>query len=190
MMATKRYSNTRTKVTVVLLLLIAWCEHTVTANARCVTAFHANHGTSAMERHRSMALEGFSKPSLPPLYNNNNNNNDDDQISNFGYNDDAFGLIFLTALFIENDIPFASTFGILSGIVAASVKNGVISFQPLLPGVTALVALGVARGVVDVARGERNNASLALEGAVCAVSVGWGIVQQQNINNSDDHCDM
>ena len=97
------------------------------------------------------------------------------------YNDDAFGLLFLSGLLVEHDTPFAATFGILSGITAFAVKRAVIPFVPLLPGTIAAISFIVATGI-HVTHGDkvfvwRDISKLEL--IVCAISIGLGILQQQ-----------
>jgi hypothetical protein len=131
----------------------------------CVNAFHTDQHGRSMERNRIEGL--FSKQ--PVEFDENK------KVSSF-YNDDAFGLVFLTALCVENDVAFGGIFGILSGLAAVAVKNGAVSFVPLLPGATAAVALALGQGI-HAARGE--DVGSVWEIATCVVSIGWGLVQQQ-----------
>jgi hypothetical protein len=98
----------------------------------------------------------------------------DEKRSEENYNDDAFGLIFLSALIAENDYPFATAFGLLSGASAIIIKQRVVPYRPLLPGVVAVAAYAIA-AVLD------GHLLPPLEGAVCAVSVIWGLVQEAQL---------
>jgi hypothetical protein len=85
--------------------------------------------------------------------------------------DDAFGLIFLSALIAENDYPFATAFVLISGASAILTKQKVLPYRPLLPGVVAVVAYALAAAI-------DGRLLPPLEGAVCAVSVVWSLVQE------------
>lgn len=102
----------------------------------------------------------------------------DKKTSEENYNDDAFGLIFLSALIAENDYPFATAFGLLSGASAILTKQGLVPYRPLLPGVVAVVAYAIAT-VID------GHLLPPLEGAVCAVSVIWSLVQEVQLQTEE-----
>lgn len=137
-----------------------------------VNAFHTNqHGRSIVVVEPYYRIEHkrlYLKPSVE--FDENKKKN----VSSV-YNDDAFGLVFLTALCIENDVVFGGIFGMLSGLAALGVNKGAISFVPVLPGGTAAIALALAQGI-HAARGE--HAVSVWEIATCVVSIGWGLVQQ------------
>lgn len=106
----------------------------------------------------------------------------------FFYNDDAFGLIFLTASLALRDLCFAAAFLFLSAIAATAVSANVFKFQPVLPGVVAYVALALSKLEplssaaqafgVDIAMPLDDNGR-NIELAICAISLIWGIIQQR-----------
>jgi hypothetical protein len=94
---------------------------------------------------------------------------------NSNYNDDAFGLIFLTTLFAEQDVTFAGTFGVLSGVTALLVKTNVLEFRPLIPG---LVAVGSLLGMAATTPALHPNDVSQQQVIVCAISMIWSVVQE------------
>lgn len=107
------------------------------------------------------------------------------------YNDDAFGLVFLSASLVSRDFSFAGSFMLLSSIAAATVNNTSVAnikkFQPVLPGIVAFAALVASKiepfaaaaqllgGDFVVPLDERGS---QLQLIVCSISLVWGIIQQ------------
>ena len=107
------------------------------------------------------------------------------------YNDDAFGLVFLSASLVSRDFSFAGSFMLLSSIAAATVNNTSVAnikkFQPVLPGIVAFAALVTSKiepfaaaaqllgGDFVVPLDERGS---QLQLIVCSISLVWGIIQQ------------
>ena len=107
------------------------------------------------------------------------------------YNDDAFGLIFLSASLVIRDFSFAGSFMLLSAVAAATVSNANVAniknFQPLLPGVVAFAALATSKIEPFAAVAQRVGGDFVvpldergsqLELIVCSISLVWGIIQQ------------
>ena len=107
------------------------------------------------------------------------------------YNDDAFGLIFLSASLVIRDFSFAGSFMLLSAVAAATVSNANVAnikkFQPLLPGIVAFAALATSKIEPFAAAAQRVGGDFVvpldergsqLELIVCSISLVWGIIQQ------------
>jgi hypothetical protein len=88
------------------------------------------------------------------------------------YNDDAFGLVLLSSLFVAKDYTFATCFGLLSMLAVVLVKFEVTKFTPLLPGLVALLSYAVSRIIVGVPE-----EAVPVELATCVVSLAWGYFQ-------------
>ena len=118
---------------------------------------------------------------------------DNDAIDGGGttyYNDDAFGLVFLSASLVVKDFSFAGSFMLLSAI-AAAVSNANVAntkkFQPILPGIVAFAALATSKIEAFAATAQRFGGNFVspldeqgnqLELIVCSISLLWGIIQQ------------
>ena len=57
------------------------------------------------------------------------------------YNDDAFGLVFLTSSLVIHDFYFCITFLSLTAFTATLVNTGKIRFSPLLPGFVGVATI-------------------------------------------------
>lgn len=101
---------------------------------------------------------------------------DKNKAIDFYYNDDAFGLIFLSGLLIDEDYNFCAIFAGLSA-VAATVATKQKSSEPMVPGIVALAALGTTEIL-------HPPVSL-LEIGVCLASLGYSVFQQQNFHKLD-----
>jgi hypothetical protein len=88
------------------------------------------------------------------------------------YNDDAFGLVFLTSTFFAEDYTFVVCFGLLSMLVASLVQFQVTKFTPLIPGTAALVSYAISRIIVGVP-----NETVPVELVTCVVLLAWGYIQ-------------
>ena len=107
-----------------------------------------------------------------------NSDNDNDEES-FFYNDDAFGLIFLTGLLYLKDTTFATIFGGLSAMAASAsyfrVFNGINNnVRLLVPGFVAILTWIVRVGGVG---GVDDAEALKVESIVCVISFLWSVVQ-------------
>ena len=129
-------------------------------------------------------------------------NDDDDEKANErepSYNDDAFGLVFLTTLLVLNDRLFATVFAVASFFSVIAVRQSYNKQVVVLPGVTAFAALAITTiiryctnivAVVDDDSIIDNISSLHYELVLCCVSLGWCLVspslQQSRKGNKDD----
>ena len=163
-----RWSKSITLIALLLLYSLISINHSV-------VAFHVFHGSEKCQKRRRSTLFALKKQTK----------HCDDKGGDSYYNDDAFGLIFLTGLLVEHDWPFAATFGILSGIAATAVKRVVLPFVPLLPGTIAAISFLVATGIHATHSNEgflwRDISKLEM--TVCTVSIVWGVLQQQPHKN-------
>jgi hypothetical protein len=104
------------------------------------------------------------------------NSNDDEQgapnTQPIVYNDDAFGLVLLSSIFVAKDYTFAACFALLSMLSAGLVQFQVTKFTPLIPGMVALVSYAISRIIVGVP-----NEAVPVELVTCAVSLAWGYIQ-------------
>jgi hypothetical protein len=96
-----------------------------------------------------------------------------------GYNDDAFGLVFLSGGLLTKDADFAGTFLILSAIAAASTSAGVVKTDTRLPGAVAVLTILISPIVASL-RATGSLESLAppdpIEIGLCTVSFIWAFV--------------
>lgn len=106
------------------------------------------------------------------------------------YNDDAFGLVFLSASLVSRDFSFAGSFMLLSAI-GATISNANVAnikkFQPVLPGIVAFAALATSKFELFAVAAQRLGGDFVvpldergsqLELLVCSISLVWGIIQQ------------
>jgi hypothetical protein len=96
-----------------------------------------------------------------------------------GYNDDAFGLVFLSGGLLTKDADFEGTFLILSAIAAASTSAGIVKTDTRLPGAVAVLTILISPIVASL-RATGSLESLALpdpiEIGLCTVSFIWAFV--------------
>ena len=111
------------------------------------------------------------------------------------YNDDAFGLVFLTASLVVRDFSFAAAFLLLSAIAATLSNANVadIKSTPILPGIIAFAALAASKiePFASTARSLGGDFAVPLdeqgsqiELIVCSISLVWCIIQQ--VRNAGD----
>ena len=125
--------------------------------------------------HIGLAIAFAPTPSIcRPLYPVMQEQRDKDR--NLDYNDDAFGLVFLSSFVVEHDNAFAGTFGVLSAISAVMVRNKLIEYRPMIPGIVALFTVLVLTAMTPTSF-HPNNVTL-LQLCVCAVSLTWSIIQE------------
>ncbi|KAL3937756.1 MAG: hypothetical protein SGBAC_007202 [Bacillariaceae sp.] len=105
-----------------------------------------------------------------------------------GYNDDAFGLIFLTGGVLSQDADFVVTFVALSAI-AAIVSSSFVEFDERLPGLVALATLLVTplaaylhATIVDGGGGIWA-APQPVEIGLCLVSLAWAFAKWSQEGN-------
>ena len=101
-----------------------------------------------------------------------------------GYNDDAFGLVFLTTGLGLKDFQFGAIFLALSGIAASYIyfdKNNNPRFEKILPGLVALVSLIVKFGLTLSEQQQIEGAEIL----VCFISLAWSIWNYQRADDVD-----
>lgn len=106
------------------------------------------------------------------------------------YNDDAFGLVFLSASLVIKDFSFAGAFLLLSAIAASASNANIantVKFLPVIPGIVAFAALAISKvepfaetaqslgGDFVVPIDEQGS---QLELILCSISLIWGMIQQ------------
>lgn len=116
---------------------------------------------------------------------NGNSENDSSDRTEVVYNDDAFGLIFLSSFFVAKDYTFAACFGALSFLAVILVQFGGFRFNPLLPGLVAIssfIVTSIVGNVVTDAVPE--DAAIPVELGATAVSLIWGLIQATRENGN------
>ena len=105
---------------------------------------------------------------------------------NVFYNDDAFGLIFLSASLATRDFGFAAAFLLLSAAAAAAVSVNAFTFHPVVPGVVAFAALALSKLEIVSSAAQTFGGDFVMpldengrnvELGVCSISLIWGILQ-------------
>ena len=138
--------------------------------------------------------------------NNNNNDKDSSLASNSSpssssqtksslsrpiYNDDAFGLVFLSTLFVENDRLLATVFAISSAVSLLAVRNGLVGNNNnstnqklvlVVPGLTAIWSLGL-NGLLQQTMPSQ------LELTVCLLSLLWSVGQAVRYDHDENEQD-
>lgn len=103
-----------------------------------------------------------------------------------GYNDDAFGLIFLTGGILTKDVDFVGTFLVLSSVAAICTSAEIVQ-DTRLPGVVAVVSL-IISPVVASLRATGSLTSLAAPDPIaiglCTISCVWAFYIWSRETNS------
>lgn len=101
-------------------------------------------------------------------------------IADKGYNDDAFGLIFLSGGILAKDLDFSGTFLVLSALAATGTTLGTIKFDERIPAAVAFMTLLIA----PIESSLRLSGSLGsttppsiVEVGLCTVSAAWAFVK-------------
>lgn len=97
-----------------------------------------------------------------------------------GYNDDAFGLIFLTGGILAKDVDFSGTFLVLSALAATCTAVGTIKFDERIPAAVAFMTLLIT----PIETSLRLSGSFGImsppslvEIGLCTVSAAWAFVR-------------
>ncbi len=97
-----------------------------------------------------------------------------------GYNDDAFGLIFLSGGILAKDVDFSGTFLVLSAIAATCTTIGKIKFDERIPAAVAFMTLLIS----PIESSLRLSGSLGsivppslVELGLCTVSAAWAFAK-------------
>lgn len=100
--------------------------------------------------------------------------------SDQGYNDDAFGLIFLSGGILAKDVDFSGTFLVLSALAATCTTVGTIKVDERIPAAVAFMTLLIA----PIEASLRLSGSLGsvappslVEVGLCTVSTSWAFVK-------------
>jgi hypothetical protein len=96
-----------------------------------------------------------------------------------GYNDDAFGFVFLVGGVAAQDEVFMACFGAFSAVAAAGTALGKLDDDPRIPSLVAgaAVAAKLATLSLGIQPASTNPSALSYEVAVCCVSIAWGLWQ-------------
>lgn len=134
------------------------------------------------------SLQWFNRCYLYAARGNNENNNKSrsKKPPMVGYNDDAFGLIFLSGGLLSQDVDFVVTFVTLSAIAAIFASNN--NSDTRLPGLVAMTTLGLTPIVAYLHATIVNGQGMwtvpqPVEIGLCLVSLVWSFVkwtQEQN----------
>jgi len=120
------------------------------------------------------------------------------------YNDDAFGLVFLSGCFVARDVIFAAIFLGCSAVTTIAVRQRVISFSNQVPAIVAGISLGLATSVSMILFGSsdpnllvsnggivwewvtaKSDHAIQVELAVCSISVVYGFVVSPWLTKED-----
>jgi|Transcript_16312 hypothetical protein len=97
-----------------------------------------------------------------------------------GYNDDAFGLIFLSGGILAKDVDFSGTFLVLSALAATCTTVGTIKFDERIPAAVAFMTLLISP-IESSLRLSGSLGSIAppslVEIGLCTVSAAWAFVK-------------
>ena len=99
------------------------------------------------------------------------------------YNDDGFGLVFLGAAALEQDVEFCATFGVLSAVAAACTYAGKIEKDERAPAAVAVASLVVTPFVAAIASGVGVAPPATTEIGLCAVSAAWAFFNWSRTKN-------
>ena len=108
-----------------------------------------------------------------------------------GYNDDAFGLIFLSTSLILQDTIFAGVFLTVSGLAAiVSNSNNKINDKQrlIMPGIVAMISLALRTLSVSISQDELlivENELLKQELVLCFVSLLWAYQKSKGTNMTE-----
>jgi hypothetical protein len=97
------------------------------------------------------------------------------------YNDDAFGLVFLTGGILSQDADFVGTFAILSAFAAACTRIGHVTRDARAPAAVATATLLVSPMVASIRRYgslEYVAPPLPVELGLCLISVIWAFANK------------
>lgn len=103
------------------------------------------------------------------------------------YNDDAFGLVFLTGGVLSQDVDFVGTFLTLSAIAAIGTNAGFIEKDDRAPAAVALLTLlitPVASSVRQTGSLESMTPPMAIEIGLCTASAIWAFVNWSRVTES------
>jgi hypothetical protein len=119
------------------------------------------------------------------------------------YNDDAFGLVFLSGSFVARDVVFSAIFLLLSALAAIAVRQKKISFSNRIPPLVAGTSLGLATlftillsssssdglvstgGILSDWMGAKSLTAIQVELAVCSISILYGFVVSPLLQKED-----
>jgi hypothetical protein len=108
------------------------------------------------------------------------------------YNDDAFGLVFLSASFVARDVVFAAIFVLISAVSTIAVRQKIIPFSNKLPPLVAGMSLGLSillngllsspeslasnEGILFDWLADKSATAIQVELASCSVSIIYAFV--------------
>ena len=130
------------------------------------TAPHSSRASRASRRQRIPSLRSYKSPGEASAY-----------------NDDGFGLVFLGAAALEQDVEFCATFGVLSAVAAACTYAGKIEKDERAPAAVAVASLVVTPFVAAIASGVGVAPPATTEIGLCAVSAAWAFFNWSRTKN-------
>ena len=117
------------------------------------------------------------------------------------YNDDAFGLVFLSASFVARDVVFSTIFVLISAAAAIAVRQKTISFSNQLPAVVAGISLGLSmllnvllsspanlastEGLLFDWLADKSASAMQVELVTCSISIIYGFVLLPLLQNKN-----
>lgn len=181
----------KTIVMKLLLLLTVWLSHV--SYVECWSIRQASRGEHNLPSRTRRALAStplFPSPSSSSCLHSQSDDKDASSSTSptVLYNDDAFGLVFLSSLFVAKDYTFAATFASLSFLAVIMVQFAGVTFTPLAPGFVALMSLFVTAIVgngFELTDVIPEDIALPVEVAASAVSLAWGFIQTTRDDKRD-----
>ena len=168
-----------------ILLLTVWLSHA--SYTECWSnnlLARGERNLSSRTRRKPLTSMPFP-PLLPSSLHLQNEDKNDSSSSTPAvlYNDDAFGLVFLSSLFVAKDYTFAAIFASLSFLAVIMIQFAGVKFTPLAPGFVAAVSLVITTIVGNVVTDVMpEDIAVPVEVAASAVSLVWGFIQTTRDN--------
>jgi hypothetical protein len=95
------------------------------------------------------------------------------------YNDDAFGLVFLTGGVLSQDVDFVASFAALSAIAAIGTNVGLVAKDERAPAAVAMLTLLITPVISSLRQSgslEQLASPVPVEIGLCSISAVWAFV--------------
>ena len=169
-----------------LLLAVAFATSSVSAflpnrshHGAAAASYHTSHQPSMPRDEVCSSVHSKTRTILQMDYKSPDEAN--------SYNDDAFGLVFITGGIISKDVDFVGTFLALSAIAATSTNAGFIEKDDRAPAAVALLTLLITPVVSSLRQTgslESMTPPMTVEIGLCAASAIWAFVNWSRVEES------
>ena len=95
------------------------------------------------------------------------------------YNDDAFGLVFLTGGVLSQDVDFVASFAALSAIAAIGTNVGLVAKDERAPAAVAMITILITPVISSLRQSgslEQLASPMPVEIGLCSISAIWAFV--------------